>query len=82
MYQEPILRHVGISILVLTSNVDRLQAIVSEAARVLTDGDDERFLDPRSKQTFLFDQLTLVSIVVLPSSRAHRHTGSVWPSAT
>jgi hypothetical protein len=39
----------------------RAQTIVSDAARIAADGEEkERFLDPRSKQTFLFDHLTLV----------------------
>lgn len=34
--------------------------IVSEAGRIQSDGDEERFLDPRSKTTFVFDHLRLV----------------------
>jgi len=35
------------------------QVIVSEAGRIQSDGDEERFLDPRSKTTFVFDHLRL-----------------------
>lgn len=43
----------------LLTNHVRAQAIVSEAARL--PGEDERFFDPRSKTSFVFDHLTLVS---------------------
>ncbi|TFK40625.1 F-actin-capping protein subunit alpha [Crucibulum laeve] len=35
------------------------QSIVSEAARVSLEGEEERFVDPRSKTTFIFDHLSL-----------------------
>jgi hypothetical protein len=62
----------------------RAQTIVSDAARIAADGEEkERFLDPRSKQTFLFDHLTLVR---RPHSRSPDISppcaGSVGSSAT
>ncbi|EIN12525.1 F-actin capping protein alpha subunit [Punctularia strigosozonata HHB-11173 SS5] len=35
------------------------QSIISDAARLAGEDEQERFLDPRSKQTFVFDHLTL-----------------------
>ena len=37
------------------------QVIVSEVGRV-KEGSEERFLDPRSKKTFVFDHLRLVGV--------------------
>lgn len=37
-----------------------IQVIVSEAGRIQGDEEQERFLDPRSKATFVFDHLRLV----------------------
>ena len=38
------------------------QSIISDAAKI--EGEEERYLDPRSKTTFLFDHISLVSAVL------------------
>lgn len=50
--------------------------IVSEAGRIQNDGEEERFLDPRSKTTFAFDHLRLVRVYVTLNLGFVRLSGS------
>lgn len=51
------------------------QSIISEAARVPLEGDEEeRWLDPRSKTTFSFNHLTLVRPQTVGEPRRLAHS--------
>src|ERR1700722_6513755 len=54
-----------------TPCLDGVQSIVSEAARLPTsEGEQERFLDPRSMTSFEFDHLSLVRSIECSAFRS------------